>query len=266
MSAAICTAALAPVVREPGVRGGLETQWVCGETAAVISQDEAWLRLRLHQDGAEGWVHEGYLRLVNDGEAEHWRTRAAWSEGALLQMGTTRQWLPLRARVVLADGEVELPDGRFGRVTHGRIRAATRAQADARQMPPEEWARTTFAGAPYLWGGVTPHGVDCSGLVQTTWMARGVNLPRQAADQALAGAEVPFAVMRAGDLLCFRDAAGDTITHVGVAGPDSTLVHAALAAGGVVVQSWLPGQPAAALLARLATVRRLDGLEAPAHA
>jgi cell wall-associated NlpC family hydrolase len=93
-------------------------------------------------------------------------------------------------------------------------------------------------------------------------MARGVDLPRQAADQALVGAETPFAVMRAGDLLCFRDAHGDTITHVGVAGPDSTLVHAALAAGGVVVQSWLPGQPAAPLLARLATVRRLDGLEA----
>lgn len=266
MSAAICTAALAPVLREPGVRGGLETQLVCGETAAVVNQDGAWLRLRLHHDAAEGWVHEGYLRLASEGEAESWRTRAAWSEGALLQMGTTRQWLPLRARVVLADGEVELPDGRLGRLAHGRIRATTRAQADARQLPPEEWARTTFAGAPYLWGGVTPHGVDCSGLVQTTWMARGVGLPRQAADQALAGAEVPFAVMRAGDLLCFHDGHGNAITHVGVAGPDSTLVHAALAAGGVVVQSWLPGQPAAALLARLATVRRLDDLEAPDHA
>lgn len=266
MSAAIGTAALAPVLREPAVRGGLETQLVCGETATVVRQEGPWLRLRLHQDGAEGWVHEGYLRQVSEGEAERWRTRTAWSEGALLQMGTTRQWLPLRARVVLADGEVELPDGRLGRLTHGRIRATTRAQADARQLPPEEWARTAFAGAPYLWGGVTPHGVDCSGLVQTTWMARGVDLPRQAADQALVGAEVAFAVMRAGDLLCFRDGDGDAITHVGVAGPDSTLVHAALAAGGVVVQSWLPGQPAAALLARLVTIRRLDGLEASAHA
>lgn len=266
MSAVICTAALAPVLEAPGVRHGLATQMVCGETAAIMAHEGAWTRVRLHQDGAEGWVHEGYLRGVSEGEAEGWRTRAAWSEGALLQMGTTRQWLPLRARVVLADGEVELPDGRLGRVVHGRIRATARAQSEARQQPAEEWARTTFAGTPYLRGGVTPHGVDCSGLVQTTWMARGVQLPRQAADQATVGAEVPFAVMRAGDLLCFRDDTGDAITHVGLAGPDSTLVHAALAAGGVVVHSWLPGQPAAALMARLATVRRLDDLEAAARA
>lgn len=265
MTAAIATAAVAPVLAEPRLRAAQESQLVCGESATVLGQDGPWVRIKAAEDGSEGWVHQGYLRLLPAGEAENWRSRAAWCEGAVVMVATTRYWLPLRARLALADGEVELPDGRIGRVLAGQVRPVARSQADARRTPPDEWARTVFAGAPYQWGGVTPGGVDCSGLVHTTWLARGVRLPREAARQATAGEPVDFSVMRAGDLLCFRAEDGDGIAHVAIAGPGSTLVHAAIAAGGVTVEAWLPGTRAAALMTRLVTIRRLDGLE-PANA
>ena len=263
MSAVIGRATLAPVLATPGVRAEQVTQLVSGETGSVLEAAGAWRRVRLHEDSYEGWIHEGYLIEVAAGEADAWRARAAWSGGVLVQVGTERRWLPLRARVALADGEVEFPGGQSGRVLRGEVRPLTRGHAEARQVPPEEWARTRFSAAPYLWGGITPAGVDCSGLVQTTWLARGVRLPRDASRQAELGGEVPFASMRAGDLLFFRGESGDDISHVAFAGPDATLIHSAIAIGGVTQESWLPGHRAAALMGRLAVIRRLgeaDGI------
>lgn len=261
MTAAIGVAATAPVVAAADVRAELLTQLVFGETATVLERTGSWRRVHLTEDGQEGWVHAGYLREVSEGEVEAWRSRAAWSDGALVQVGTDRRWLPLRARLALAGGDAELPDGSVGRVVQGTVRPLARAQAEARQVPPEDWARTHFAGAPYLWGGVTPSGVDCSGLVQSTWLARGVRLPRNAAEQSVIGTEVPLASMRAGDLVFFGDADGGPPDHVAFAGPGATLIHATLAAGGVVVESWLPGHPASALMERVRTIRRLRDAE-----
>src|SRR5205823_11360540 len=97
-----------------------------------------------------------------------------------------------------------------------------------------EWAARRFLGAPYQWGGVTPWGVDCSGLVQTTFAARGLVLPRDSAQQATAGDEVATAALGAGDLLFFRGESGNGITHVAFAAAGETLVHATVACGGVV--------------------------------
>src|SRR5438552_8331294 len=83
-------------------------------------------------------------------------------------------------------------------------------------MAAPEWALRWFSGAPYAWGGRTEWGVDCSGLVQATYAARGVALPRDSDLQSAAGREVPLEATgggyQAGDVLCFAD--GRRISHV----------------------------------------------------
>lgn len=259
MASAIGHAAIAPVLAAPTVRSEQVTQLVLGETASIVERTGEWRRVSTHADGYHGWIHSGYLLEVDDGSAENWRARASgWSQGASLRVGQVNMLLPLRARVVLDEGAVVLPDGRRGRLSEGSIRELSEVQAEARAKAPERWAVEHFLGSPYMWGGVTPWGVDCSGLVQTAFQARGMSLPRDSAQQAGCGENISFEAIRPGDLLFFTGESGNGITHVAFAGEGDTLVHSTLSCGGMLTEPWLPGTRAASLRERLVAVRRLE--------
>src|SRR5690349_16438550 len=95
-----------------------------------------------------------------------------------------------------------------------------------------------FAGAPYQWGGVSPWGADCSGIVQTVFWLHGVLLPRDAWQQAEVGVDAGPDVRNwsAADLIFFSDRADRRITHVGIAAGERRMVHLALGRGGYAVE------------------------------
>jgi len=252
-------AAVTPVYREPNLRAEQVTQIVLGETGRTLEVSGVWRRVRLDLDHYEGWVHSGYLLETDHEVARAWRQSAGgWSEGAVAEGqegGILR--LPVRSRVGLVSPRVDLPNGRRATLISGTVTPHDRVVGRARASSPDLWALQTFAGAPYQWGGVTPWGVDCSGLVQTTFLARGLVLPRDAAQQALKGEPVSLGEHRPGDLLFFSDD-GDRITHVALAGPGDTLVHSTVACGGTVLEPWGPGSRAAALRDQLVTIRRVE--------
>jgi cell wall-associated NlpC family hydrolase len=260
VTAVIARAAIVPVFAQPTLRSEQATQLVLGETAAVLEAAADWRRVRTDLDSYAGWVHAGYCVEVDDAKAETWRQEATgWSLGAAVRLveGPAVR-LPLRARVVLEGEAVRLPDGRRGPVAEGTLACAAEAVQSARATPPERWALDYFAGSPYEWGGVTPCGVDCSGVVQTTFLARGITLPRDSSEQARCGALVALDAIRPGDLLFFREGTGERVTHVAFAGEADTLVHSTIAVGGMVHEPWLPGSRAASLRERLVAVRRLE--------
>ncbi|MBK7349791.1 MAG: C40 family peptidase [Gemmatimonadetes bacterium] len=258
-TALIGHAGVTPVYREPNLRAEQVTQFVLGETARVLEAQGDWRRVRLDLDRYEGWVHRGYALETDHEVARGWRDSAAgWSEGAVVRTedGVIVR-LPIRARVGLAHPRVDLPDGRRGTVIAGEITPYDRVIARARAVSPDLWARRAFAGTPYQWGGVTPWGVDCSGLVQTSFLVRGITLPRDAAQQATVGEAVPPGQHRPGDLLFFSER-GERVTHVALAGPSDTLVHSTVACGGFVLEPWSPGTRAMLLRAQLVAVRRVE--------
>jgi hypothetical protein len=260
MTGLLVTATVAPLLAGPVLQGEQVSQLVLGEGAEVIGVQGEMLQVRTLLDGYPGWLPAGYVEQLSLGEVEAWLAAAAWSEGALLRDGAgIALRAPHRARLILKEaGRVQLPNGDRGEILAGVVSSHDDLVASAREESPADWAWREFAGTPYLWGGITAAGIDCSGLTQNTFLARGVTLPRDAHQQASHGRVIDPAERLAGDLLFFRSRDRDHIGHVGVLSDGEMMVHSTVDMGGVVRESLAPGSRAHPLLARLVAVRRID--------
>lgn len=259
MTGLLVTAAVVPLLSEPRLSSPQLSQLVVGEGAEILEHLDSMLRVRTLLDHYEGWLHRGYVEVMPLADVEVWLVNAGWSEGALvLRRDGPLLRVPHRARLIREGADhVRLPDGASARLLEGAVRPYGDVIADCRAVSPSEWAWNEFAGTPYLWGGVTASGIDCSGLVQTTFVLRGVPLPRDSRDQAGRGEVIAPGAERADDLLFFRGQDSSAITHVALLAADETLVHATVETGCVTREPWGPGSRAAGLRDRLVAVRRL---------
>ena len=257
---ALVRAAIAPVYAEPRLPAPQITQLVLGVRVELLARDGAWLRIR-GEDGYLGWVHEGYVQIGSDEWAFAWERATAGepvvSLGAELvdAHGAMIARLPWGARIVRHTGAYQLPDGRRGSIANGEAVDVDRLSD---WFPPrgDSVARTArrWLGAPYVWGGVTLNGVDCSGLTQAVLWMHGVALPRDSDLQSRVGSQLDvadeFAVLRPGDLLYFAES-GDRVSHVAISLGGSQIIHSALGNGGVATNDVLGDEPIEQRLRRM---------------
>ena len=258
--AAILTAALAPLQGEPKVSAPRVSEVLHGELLDVLERRDDWLRVRA-PDGYIAWLHAGYVAMGPTDWAEDWDERAsARSLSADILTTDGRRRLPTGARVALRRGVVELADGQRGAVAAGNVRREQELRVEARHLALPELAQKWYAGAPYLWGGRTEWGIDCSGLVQAVYAARGIKLPRDTDQQFSHGEEIVMASdgagYEAGDLLFFAERG--RVSHVALWAGAGRIVHSALSRGGVGGDLLFGDEPRMQrLLANLVGVRRL---------
>ena len=243
---------LAPILGEPRANATQETQLLYGHCAEVIGTEGRWLRVR-GADGYEGWLHTGYTEPCSDDKTLPW----GWDAPGELSMGCSIRDakgamfdLPLGAII----GEGHVVTGRT--MDLARRRETFPPTADAIVAS----ATALFQGTYYQWGGITPWGADCSGMLQSIFALHGVHLLRDAWQQATQGVAVEGGIegARAGDLLFFSDREDGHITHVAMVMSRSQAIHIALGRGGHCIETFnRPDDYTTALMERFRFARRV---------
>ncbi|MCH7858073.1 MAG: C40 family peptidase [Candidatus Marinimicrobia bacterium] len=229
-SAMVVNTSVANVYAEPSFASEIVTQAILGETPAVLDQRGKWFQLE-QWDGYRGWVYhfslaknpqflvKGEWILVNVPTApireEPNDTAPPFRDAVfgvrLPLLGRQEPWV-----------QVALPDGLSGWLQNEPL-----ALTGTRRDQVVQIARR-FLGVPYMWGGKTPKGFDCSGFVQTCFKAVGVHLPRDSYQQNEFG-DLPAVMIndaQPGDLLFFGDQ-GQRIAHVAISLGSGEIIHAA---------------------------------------
>ena len=214
-------APIASLHAEPDGRATVTSQALHGETVHALDEiDGRWLRVRAALDGYEGFVERAAL----DGDAPVAPTHVVTARATLLFPGpgikaAPAVRLPLGARLAPMPDAAPTHEDLVECTGAGWVHATHLAPLDAPPRHPSLLdAAAAWLDAPYLWGGRTPDGCDCSGLVQGAARACGLELPRDSGPQERTlGDAVPLDARRPNDLVFWPG-------HVAIVESDPALV------------------------------------------
>ena len=208
-------AASAPLRRYPDAGAPLESEALHGESVTVFDEHDGWAWVQLDRDSYVGYMPAAALGAPAESTHRVAALRTHAYPGPSIKL-TPRMALSLGARLTIVAHE-----GDFAISADG-LHVWLRHLAESGSREPDYVAvAERFLETPYLWGGRTSEGIDCSGLVQTALAAAGVAAPRDS-DMQEAGLGEPIAIddpRTRGDLVFWKG-------HVGVMRDSVTLLHA----------------------------------------
>jgi uncharacterized protein YgiM (DUF1202 family) len=217
----ICNLAIVPVRSEPSDRSEIVTQLLFGEHIEILERQNQWARIKIQYDDYEGWVDSKQYQVISEANYNQLSNEAIILNADLIDYISAPENLllpiPLGASLsFLNNNEINISNFDFEGTKTSGIK------------PKSALINTAFMylNAPYLWGGKTPFGIDCSGLTQMVYKLNGYKIHRDASQQALEGEPLSFIEeSEAGDLAFFDNDEGNII-HVGIIMENNYIIHA----------------------------------------
>jgi hypothetical protein len=224
MEYAACQVSIAPVRAMPSDKSEMVSQLLFGETIEVMERKDNWVHIVCAWDGYMGWIDGKQLKRITPSEYDAYTDEQTLNLSLVEGLMAADHFIPLTLGAVLPkyDGlRCQLGDQSF--------------QFSGQVVTPKKAPLTTdwlvkvarrYLHAPYLWGGRSPFGIDCSGLTQMVYKLAGIRLLRDASQQVTQGRTIDFLEQCESGDLAFFDTGKGQIGHVGIILPDCHVIHA----------------------------------------
>lgn len=232
---------------EPNHPAELSTQALLGTVVNIYKKKGGWYLIQT-PDNYLGWVDDDAIFLMNQKELSEYLSH----EKIIVTVPFDVVYANDKRSSVVSDVvigniltvnnigkeeySVQLPDGRSGYISSSSAKTLSSWNATLKYNSNGILSTAkAFMGIPYLWGGTSCKGFDCSGFTKTVFFMNGFILPRDASQQVFSGVEIDtkenFNLLKEGDLLFFGEKATENkkerITHVGIYIGDTEFIHAA---------------------------------------
>ncbi len=199
------------------------SQVLFGETFEVIDFKDNWLKIKLSFDSYEGWIDKKQQMLITNDNYDNLNIKATTFVSDLINVINNSDndlyTITLGAELPLfSNNKTHLENFEFhyeGSVQNGVL--------DKSNLVKNAYM---YLNAPYLWGGKTPLGIDCSGFTQMVYKLNGYNLLRDASQQAMQGEALSFIEESVPGDLAFFDNEDGQIIHVGIILANHQIIHA----------------------------------------
>ncbi len=228
MKFGICLLSIVPGRAEASDKSEMVTQLLFGDLVKIQSLKEKWVKVKIINDSYVCWVDRQQIVPLSEKDFNALSSSAPLiSEDILTPVNylNKNQLIPivLGSKIYHFDEkDSKSKAGEFNYEINGHLRKIP-TEVDRHKLVEDAFL---YLNAPYLWGGKSPLGIDCSGFVQMVYALNGIQLPRDAYRQAELGQPLSFIEeAEEGDLAFFDNEEG-RITHVGIILKDHRIIHA----------------------------------------